>query len=400
MLLQLAGAFGPRAENGNLPSAGNFTYGGAHISERFVYYVIQLSGVVMALSKGDKNAFADSLKLTMDAAFMEFRMNMNTIIHLAGTSSNLNAVVAKVSTTAASSVVVSDNNLQPNWIYPGMTLDSLTSGGTAHDSSLVVSSVSGTTVNFTAAITNTAAADYLCFAGAGGPTGTTTPDGLLNGVDDGTYETTYQNLSRTTYPVWKSYTNSNGSRTLFGNASRRTLTPNLLQTAIDGQAALAGSQRPIDVIYSDLAVRRTYWQALAPDRRYPDGMFDGGWRGLKFSNGDVELPWMASAMCNKYTVWLLHTGKNKQGSESSEGGSKNEKAGLADKVAEAELFAVYQTPEGAPDWDSANGGTLKQVYGNSGANFVDASGAYLKWYTNIATLRPNAHAVIDDVSET
>jgi hypothetical protein len=364
-----------------------------------VYYTIQLSGPVLALSKGDKNAFADALKLTMDAAAGEFRLNMNTQIHLAGSATNFNAVIGKVSTTAASSVVLVDNNMQPNWFYPGMTVDSYTSGGTSHDTGLVVLTTSGTTINFSTAITNTASADYITFAGAGGPTGTTAVDGLLNGIDDSTYQTTYQNISRSTFTVWKSYTNSNGTRAVFGNSTRRSVTPNLLQTAIDGQAALAGSQRPIDIIYSDLAVRRVYWQALAPDRRYPDGMYDGGWKGLKFTNGDVELPWMASAMCNKYTVWLLHTGKNKQGNAASEGESKNPKIGLADKVAEAELFALYQTPEGAPDWDS-EGGVLKQIYGNSGANFVDARGAYLKWYVNVATLRPNAHAVIDDVSET
>jgi len=64
--LALSGGAGPRGELGPLPLAGNYQYQSAQIPLRYHYGVIQLTGQVMNLTKGDKNAFAEALSITMD----------------------------------------------------------------------------------------------------------------------------------------------------------------------------------------------------------------------------------------------------------------------------------------------------------------------------------------------
>jgi len=177
-----------------------------------------------------------------------------------------------------------------------------------------------------------------------------------------------------------------GVATKFGNLTRRTITPNLIQLALDQQRVRAGHGRAVDQLISDLQVRRMFWQGLSPDRRFETAIYDGGWEELAFSNGEKKIPWFADELCPRYTIFGLHTGTSPRPT-----GHK------VDKIADEEVLAIYESPYGAAEWDEATGSDLKQVY--SGANFVDAVGAFIKWYMNLATVRPNVHMRMDDIAE-
>jgi hypothetical protein len=82
------------------------------------------------------------------------------------------------------------------------------------------------------------------------------PEGLLAGIDDGTYVGTYHNLSRTTYDILKSYVAS----------SVGALSPDAIQQCIDAVAIKTGKK--IDLLLCELAVRRAILAMMELDRRY------------------------------------------------------------------------------------------------------------------------------------
>src|SRR6266513_2865888 len=298
----------------------------------------------------------------------EFRLVANIYLHGWGTG-----IVGEVSSISTDTVTLKDDVLPISYFYPNQVIDGGSSDSSAspnHDTGLIVKTVDKVLkkVQFTTTPSTVAANDYLFIGGSA----QVAPLGLFAAVDDSTYVTTYVNVSRSTTPDFKSYVDAQGgTATKYGNATRRTITPNLLQVVLDEQQLRAGVQRPVDLLYSSLKVRRVFWQGLAPDRRYDSGTYDGGWKAIKFSNGDVEMPWVASEFAPRYTIFGLYTGTNPQPQ-----GHKS------DKIADEEVLALYESPWGAAEWDDASGGQLKQVY-SSGA-FVDAVGAYLKWYFQFA----------------
>lgn len=146
----------------------------------------------------------------------------------------------------------------------------------------------------------------------------------------------------------------------------------------------AGQGRATDYFISSLGVRRSFWQQMSPDRRYNSGSYDGGWETIKFSHGDRDIQWFADELAPRYTLFGIHT----QTRPAPQGKKVN-------KVQDEEQLALFEAVP--PDWDDASGSELKQIY--SGAQFVDAVGAFLRWYLDFGTCRPNTHFRLDDLRE-
>lgn len=376
----LSGGVGPRAENVALPTPQSNTYDDIQIPVRFHYGVIQVTGPVMAVSKSDKQAFAEALALTMDSMYDEFRLVANIMLY--GWGSGIIGVVSSVS----GAVITLKNDIHPiNWFYEGQRLSVYDSDEVTIDAG-VTDPINVTDVDLdlrTVTVnsgTSIDANDVLVIAGALN----SAPQGLLGAVDDGTYVSTYFGISRSARARWKAVVDANGTAAKYGNTSRRAITGNLIQTALDKQRLRAGAARPVDQIISSLGVRRMYWNGLSPDRRFDSAIYDGGWEMLKFSNGDRTIPWFGDEYAPRYTLFGLHTATVPAG-----------KGKKSDKIQDEEVLAVYEALP--PDWDTATGSELKQVY--SGAAFVDAVGAFLKWYFNFGSCRPNLFLRMDDLSE-
>jgi hypothetical protein len=102
------------------------------------------------------------------------------------------------------------------------------------------------------------------------------PEGILAGIDDGTYVDTYHNLSRTTYPLLKSYvvTGVGG------------LSLDAIQQPIDAVSIRVGAT--VDFFAAEHAVRRAYVALLETDRRYTGADLmspDGGTKAAKKPTG-------------------------------------------------------------------------------------------------------------------
>lgn len=380
----LSGGVGPRPENTALPTPGSNTYDDIQIPIRFHYGVVQVSGPLMAVSKSDKHAFAQALALTMDSMYDEFRLVANILCYGWGSG-----IVGKVGSVSGANITLADDIHPINWFYEGQKLDVFDTDEITADAGVtnpiqVVGVDYATRVVTVSAGTSIDATDVLVLAGSLNQA----PEGLLSAVDDGTYRSTYFGINRTLRPRWKSYIDvaTPGTVTKYGSTTRRTITGTMIQGALDAQRQRAGAARPVDQIISSLGVRRMYWNSLSPDRRFDSAIYDGGWEMLKFSNGDRTIPWFGDEYAPRYTVFGLHTG-----TVPAARGKKT------DKVQDEEVLAVYEALPAA--WDNAAGGSeMKQVY--SGTSFVDAVGAFMKWYYNFGTCRPNLFVRMDDISET
>ena len=122
-------------------------------------------------------------------------------------------------------------------------------------------------------------------------------DGLGVIVDDGTAAVTFENISRTTFPLWKG--------NLLANAGTdRNLSLDLLQQAEDAVQEMAG-KRP-DWIRMNLGQRRKFNDLVAPDRRFSGKTFDAGYERLSY-NGltftiDIDHPKNEITMLTKSSI--------------------------------------------------------------------------------------------------
>ena len=130
--------------------------------------------------------------------------------------------------------------------------------------------------------------------------------------------------------------------TRLGERELRPLRRRMQPVFQDPHAALNPAMTIGDAVAHPLLI-----QGLAPDRRYDSGTYDGGWKAIKFSNGDVEMPWVASEFAPRYTIFGLYTGTTAQPQ-----GHKS------DKIADEEVLALYESPWGSADWDAETGSNL------------------------------------------
>lgn len=102
------------------------------------------------------------------------------------------------------------------------------------------------------------------------------PEGILAGIDDGTYVGTYHGLSRTTYPILQSYVVTGVG----------ALSLDAIQQPIDAVSIRVG--KTIDFFAGEHAVRRAYLALLETDRRYTGADLmspDGGTKAAKKPTG-------------------------------------------------------------------------------------------------------------------
>jgi len=129
------------------------------------------------------------------------------------------------------------------------------------------------------------------------------PEGILAGVDDGTYVAVYHGLSRTTYPVLKSYVKT-------GVAA---LSLDAIQQPIDAVNIKVGKN--VDLFACEHAVRRAYLQLLQADRRYTGADLmrpDGGTSAAKKPTGKTitygDIPFLVDRDCPYGMLFGLNKG--------------------------------------------------------------------------------------------
>jgi hypothetical protein len=167
-------------------------------------------------------------------------------------------------------------------------------------------------------------------------------------IDDGTVATTFQSLSRTTYPILRGNVIAAGSV---------NLTNDLLQRAAD-EVSIVGDGR-IDMLIMRHGQRRKYLDLTTPDKRFLDDKLDRGyqylyWNGMKMYI-DVDCP-------------------------------KGEIIGLTQKYLERfEVRGIHLADD--------DGRILK--WNGTSDTFI----AYYRLYANLGSLKPNAHFRLTGLNE-
>jgi hypothetical protein len=272
---------GSIATKSPLPPSGRSSWVDFKIPMKNVYGRVGFEEWVILQSRNGKGAWANVVDQEMEGMVDDMAFRRNVMAWLAGTGilALVNGAHAATTTLTVKAPGNVAGTTMPNRYLQGDSnsgmylaiLDSATQAVKA-TGTVTAANANGNDVTLDTAIT-AADGDYVVFAQS--PTGNSynaEPDGMLAGIDDGTYVSTYHNVSRTTFPIMKSYV-----VTGIGPLSLDAIQQPLDALSIQVGAGAKGT-KGVDFLGCEHAVRRAYLALLEPDRRYsgadlssPDG---------------------------------------------------------------------------------------------------------------------------------
>lgn len=335
---------GYRSENEALPNAGEQGYAEVHVNLAYGYGRVRFTGQVMRLARSNPQAFANAVDREMENLRNDLAKDSNRIVYGAG-----DGVLTRINDTATSATHLV-TNIQ--YLEVGMKVDVLveSSGATVLLDTTIVT-ITPTTgyagnVVFGASFTGaTTQAVYRQGSRNREPNGLgniIAASGILFGLDPATQ------------PLWASYVNANGG-------TPRALSESLMILCCD-QVRTRGSM--VSVIFTNLGVRRAYFNLLTQQRRYTNTQtFEGGFQGLPFNYGGKEVPVVEDV----------------------------DSPGTQLQFVTENALKVYR--DEAWNWLDEDGGILKWVTG------FDAWEGVMSQYWQIGTDRRNAHARLADLIE-
>lgn len=333
---------GYRAESGQLPASGNQGYAEVHVPLRYGYGRVRYTGQLMELAKSNVQAFTNAVEAENEGLKDDIAKDSARIIY--GDGSGL---IATLADTATSVTHVVDN---AQWIEEGMLVDVLVKSSGSPTGGLqnatVVSVVYSTNTVTLSSSWTAATTQGIYRAGNYG----LEPSGMSNIVKaTGILHT----LDPASVAKWASTVNANGG-------TPRPLSEGLMITLCDDVRKQGGRT---SLIITSLGVRRSYFNLLTQQRRYPSTTkFDGGFTGLAFNYG-TEVPLIED---------VDHPPKN---------------AHFLDE----DKFKIFRSKEW--HWMDEDGTILKWV------TDFDSWEALLRQYSELGTLQRNAHGLLDDIIE-
>jgi hypothetical protein len=280
-------SLGMRGLRVGLPTPLSTTDVTAKVTHKYFYATGDITGPEMEAAKGNRNAFVDHYSDKMSAITKSALKELNFQFYLDGTGVYASwPAGAGAHATATKMYVDTIKYLRVGrpvdlWDDSGNVLGDV-SGKTIVG--LTIESDAGTlrpTVQFSAnrdSVFVTAAGDDI-IPTTGVAQGAATPgiyfSGLKAIVDDGTAVNVFQNINRTTNPLWK-------AKVLGNSGSARPLTLQLMQVAVDTPEILSGM--PIELILGSYNARNLYLQLLVSQKRFMNtGKLDGGYEALDFN---------------------------------------------------------------------------------------------------------------------
>lgn len=328
-----------------LPDAVRQIIKKAYIPMRYLYASFAISGPYMTAGKTSAGAFVKPLQDEMEQLLESIRKFANFYNYGDGSGA-----LAKVTSVSGSDIYVDrwcklfDDNRALDFYddKAGTNLHRATTISSADEASLKITVATATSI---------VAGDFVFIHSTLGQC----QMGLMGIVDDGTFLTTHQGLSRSTYARWK------GLR-LHNSGAARKITEGLISDAI--AAARSKSINP-DLIVGTPYQLNDLSKEMQIQRRFvnPEKKLSGGLRALDFNGIDfIDDPDCPPGYCFMLT-----------------------KKDLA--------FMV-----GAPlDWMKEDGAILNRVKDTHGRK--DAYEGTLRMYRELASYRNNSHLRIEDLEE-
>lgn len=249
---------------------------------------IEMTNFAMAISKGSDHAFLSGLDRELKEALTMAKKDKNRQIFGSGTGQ---LCLVNGALVASTSLVVDTPGGQ--YLFPGMRIDIVSAlNGTVEASNVKISSISDDELTITLASAVTVSNNSLVFrngVGSNAPTDGKEVMGFEGMSDDASLFTTFQGLSRSTYPVL------NGSVT---DANSAALTNDMLQRAADKVERRSGKE--VNRIISHRNQRRQYISTVVTQKRFMNEKLDSGFGVLEW-NG---IPWAVSHECQRGNVYM------------------------------------------------------------------------------------------------
>jgi len=277
---------GSIANRARLPQAGRSVFADFSIPMRNTYGRVGFERNVIAQSRNSKGSWKQVIPAEMDALIEAMAFHRNRVVW--GYGSGILALVNGAQVADATVEVDAPGNVAGS-LGGGRFLDGDTTSGM-----YVAFLDAGNNVIDTATITGVAAAltsvtvdhavdvadnaKIVIAQSATQHSYNQEPEGILAGIDDGTFVGTYHGLSRTTYPILNSYVTTGVG----------ALSLDAIQQMCDAISIKTGKM--FDLFACEHAVRRAYLVLLETDRRYSGADLmrpDGGTAAAKKPSGRV-----------------------------------------------------------------------------------------------------------------
>jgi hypothetical protein len=269
---------------GRLPQAGRSSFQDFIVPMKSTYGRVGFERNVILQSRNKKGSWQQVIPAEMDALTESISFHRNRVCW--GYGSGILALVNGTITNSTTVTVDAPGNVAGSvmgnrYLYgdatAGMFVAFLDSGNAVEATGTIAGvNANGLSITMDAAVTLT---DNDKIVIAQSPTQNSLsqePEGILAGIDDGTYVGTYHSLSRTTYPLLSSYVATGVG----------ALSLDAIQQPIDAVSIRVGST--IDFFAAEHAVRRAYLTLLEADRRYTGADLrapDGGTKAAKKPTG-------------------------------------------------------------------------------------------------------------------
>ena len=275
------GSIGAR---GALPQQGRSTFADFEIGMRDTYGAVGFERYVIEQSRNKKGSWqqvipAEMDNLTEDLSFTRNRMCWG---YGSGILALVNgAVAASTTVTVDAPGNVAGSVMGNRYLYgdatSGMFVAFLDSNNAVEGYGTITAvNAAGTQITLDTAVTLTDNDKIVLAQTPAQNSLNKEPEGILAGIDDGTYVGTYHNLSRTTYPILNSYVATGVG----------ALSLDAIQQPIDAVSIKVG--KTVDFFACEHAVRRAYLALLESDRRYTGADLmapDGGTKAAKKPTG-------------------------------------------------------------------------------------------------------------------
>ena len=354
-------AVGPLTEGATLHTRGSNDYLNMEVTAKYYYGVVGLSHQAISASRSTTGAFARMLDDNVMGTAKSLRQDMARDACYGAGFGELGRIAAGgVSGTTLTLETQPTVVGMPGsrFFSPTSTIESYTalSGGAAGASNRTVSSVSASASTIVVdANTGFTAGDYIFRQGGRG----NAMMGLRGIVDSTTHVSTFQNLSRTTYPQLQ-------AGVLANSGTLRAWTPELMDSLFSEPWNNGGGEWPT-AAYSRLEIQQRAAAYIRNDRRadMKEMTLDNGYKTVGWTTPDGMKPWIVDQFCVPNTVMA---------------------------VKEDDLFWAEQEPV---QWEDGDGGGKWR--------FTDRTHTYEAWlytYTNLCAWQTNNCSVLRDVSHT
>jgi len=350
---------GARAEDEDLPEAGNQQYVDGQTGLKSFYGSVRLTGQVMAQASQNYQTFADVTAEEIERIRDDIAKDQNRQVFGDGTGT-----LAALTVAASASATVTVDSVK--YLHTGMRVDVVDVSATGSSSTPTVLNTSGyvtiNAINKTTKVVTLSAAVTAAVGDALVRSNSTAASVVNNwrkewtGFDaivDAT--SALHGIDPATTPAWAAHLRDISS----GGVSQQITEEDMIGMVTD----IAEDGDKPDVIWTDHGSWNGYWKALEEKRRYVNKVdLDGGNRGLGFATMFGDLPFKADFDAPDGKMWFINSKK------------------------------INLNTNRGWEWIDEDGSKWKQVPRR------DAFIAYLRNYSEISTYRRNTHGCITGIA--